>query len=79
MEINGSGEGTARIESPAGDLFYYVNINEGKLMDIQMSSPSYLNMRNFRYALKSGNIFTDFFFVWESFGIWISELEVRFQ
>jgi Ni,Fe-hydrogenase III large subunit len=79
MELNGTGEGTARIESPAGDLFYYVNINEGKLIDIQMCSPSYLNMRNFRYALKSGNIFTDFFFVWESFGIWLSELEVRFQ
>ena len=79
MELNGSGEGTARIESPAGDLFYYVKINEGRIMDIQMSSPSYLNMRNFRYALKNGNIFTDFFFVWESFGIWISELEVRFQ
>ncbi len=79
MELNGTGEGIARIESPAGDLFYYVNINEGRLIDIQMCSPSYLNMRNFRYGLKSGNIFTDFFFVWESFGIWISELEVGFQ
>ncbi|WMT52112.1 MAG: Ni,Fe-hydrogenase III large subunit [Ferroplasma sp.] len=79
MELNGYGEGTARIESPAGDLFYYVKIDGGRIMDIQMSSPSYLNMRNFRYALKNGNIFTDFFFVWESFGIWISELEVRFH
>jgi Ni,Fe-hydrogenase III large subunit len=79
MELNGSGEGTARIESPAGDLFYYIKIKEGKLMDIQISTPSYLNMKNFKFALKNGNIFTDFFFVWESFGIWVSELEVRFQ
>ena len=79
MELSGSGEGAARIESPAGDLFYYVQIKEGKLADIQMSPPSYINIRNFRSALKNKNIFTDFFFVWESFGIWISELEVKFQ
>ncbi len=79
VELKGSGEGAARIESPAGDLFYYVKIKEGRLMDIQMSPPSHLNMQNFRYALKNNNIFTDFFFVWESFGIWISELEVNLQ
>ena len=77
-ELTGSGKGSARIESPAGDIFYYVNIENGKLNDIQMVSPSYLNLRLFREALKNNNIFTDFFFVWESFGIWISELEVNF-
>jgi Ni,Fe-hydrogenase III large subunit len=77
-DASGSGEGTARIESPAGDIFYYVNIENGKLMDIQTVSPTYLNLRLFRQALKNNNIFTDFFFVWESFGIWISELEVNF-
>jgi Ni,Fe-hydrogenase III large subunit len=78
MEISGSGEGAARVESPAGDLFYYVNIEKEKINDIQMVSPSYLNLKIFRQALKNNNIFTDFFFVWESFGIWISELEVNF-
>jgi len=77
-ELTGSGEGAARIESPAGDIFYYVNIENGKLNDIQMVSPTYLNLKLFREALKNNNIFTDFFFVWESFGIWISELEVNF-
>lgn len=77
-EFSGSGEGTARIESPAGDIFYYVNIENGKLKDIQMVSPTYLNLMSFKKALKNNNIFTDFFFVWESFGIWISELEVNF-
>lgn len=75
-EFPGSGEGAARIESPAGDIFYYVNIENGRLKDIQMVSPTYLNLILFRKALKNNNIFTDFFFVWESFGIWISELEV---
>ncbi|WP_337860950.1 Ni,Fe-hydrogenase III large subunit [Ferroplasma sp.] len=77
-EIYGSGQGAARIESPAGDIFYYVDIEDGKLKDIQMVSPTYLNLKLFRQALKNNNIFTDFFFVWESFGIWISELEVNF-
>jgi Ni,Fe-hydrogenase III large subunit len=78
LEIHGSGQGAARIESPAGDIFYYVDIVNGKIKDIQMASPSYLNIKLFRQALKNNNIFTDFFFVWESFGIWISELEVNF-
>ncbi len=77
-ELSGSGDGAARIESPAGDIFYYVSIENGRLKDIQMASPTYLNLKLFREALKNNNIFTDFFFVWESFGIWISELEVNF-
>ncbi|MEM0139296.1 MAG: Ni,Fe-hydrogenase III large subunit [Ferroplasma sp.] len=76
--LDGSGEGASRIESPAGDLFYYVKINEGHLEKILMVPPSYLNIKLFKHALINNNIFTDFFFVWESFGIWISELEVEF-
>lgn len=72
------GEGAARVESPQGDLFYYVKINEGKIVDIQMSSPSQLNIEAFRRSM-AGNIFTDYHFNWESFGIWISEIAVVIQ
>ncbi len=75
---NNSGEGTARIESPQGDIFYYVNIEDNKIKDLSMVSPSYLNIELFKKAVKNNNILTDFFFVWESFGIWVSELEVDF-
>lgn len=72
------GEGAARIESPQGDLFYYVKISDGRIDDIQMSSPSLLNIDAFRKSM-AGNIFTDYHFNWESFGIWISELAVVMQ
>jgi Ni,Fe-hydrogenase III large subunit len=70
-----NGEGAARLESPQGDLFYYVKIDHGVIQDVQISSPSLLNIDAFRRSM-AGNIFTDFHFNWESFGIWISELAV---
>jgi len=70
-----TGEGASRLESPQGDLFYYVKINNGTIEDVQISSPSLLNIDAFRRSM-IGNIFTDFHFNWESFGIWISELAV---
>ena len=73
-----NGEGAARVESPQGDLFYYVKISDGRIDEIQMSSPSLLNIDAFRRSM-AGNIFTDYHFNWESFGIWISELAVVMQ
>ncbi len=75
---NKSGEGAARIESPQGDIFYYANIENNKIKELSIISPSYLNIELFKKAIKNNNILTDFFFVWNSFGIWISELEVDF-
>lgn len=73
-----SGEGAGRVESPQGDLFYYVKLDDGKLADIWYVSPSSMNVRAFEQSMK-GNIFTDFHFNWESFGIWISELGVELK
>ncbi len=73
--VAGSGNGAARIESPQGDLFYYVDIKDGRIDDLQISSPSLLNIYAFIKSM-AGNIFTDYHFNWESFGIWISELAV---
>ena len=75
---NSEGEGAARIESPQGDLFYYVKIFDGKIDHIELSSPSIPNINAFKKSM-IGNIFTDFHFNWESFGIWISEAAVLFQ
>ena len=69
------GTGMARIESPSGDLFYSVEIEKGNVVGIGMISPSWRNVLSFRRSME-GNIFTDFHFNWESFGIWISELGV---
>ena len=77
-KLEGDGEGAARVESPQGDLFYYVKIENSIVRDIVMVSPSSSNIAAFTQSMR-GNIFTDFHFNWESFGIWISEAGVVFQ
>lgn len=72
------GEGAARIESPAGDLFYYVKTNDGKIGDIWMVTPSSLNVKAFEQSMKA-NMFPDFNTNWEGFGVWASEMEVDLQ
>ncbi|BDB97885.1 formate hydrogenlyase [Saccharolobus caldissimus] len=76
--INDEGEGLARVESPSGDLAYYVKIKEGRVTSAQLLSPSYVNLKSFMKSVK-GTIFTDFQFNWESFGIWISEIGVNLE
>lgn len=73
--LRGEGEGTARVESPQGDLFYYVKVNDGILEDVWFVTPSELNITAFETSMV-GNIFPDLPLNWESFGIWISEMGV---
>ena len=77
-KLEGEGEGAARVESPQGDLFYYVKIENSIVRDVVMISPSSPNIAAFTQSMK-GNIFTDFHFNWESFGIWISEAGMVLQ
>ncbi|MHB1709587.1 MAG: NADH-quinone oxidoreductase subunit D-related protein [Thermoplasmataceae archaeon] len=77
-KLEGDGEGAARVESPQGDLFYYVRIENSIIRDINMLSPSSSNIEAFSQSMKD-NIFTDFHFNWESFGIWISEIGVTLE
>ena len=77
-KLEGGGEGAARVESPQGDLFYYVKIENSIVRDVVMISPSSSNIAAFTQSMK-GNIFTDFHFNWESFGIWISEAGMVLQ
>jgi len=72
------GEGAGRVESPQGDVFYYVRLENSMLADVVMVSPSLSNIDAFVRSMK-GNIFTDFHFNWESFGIWISEAGVEVE
>ncbi|MGP6220698.1 NADH-quinone oxidoreductase subunit D-related protein [Caldiplasma sukawensis] len=81
MELNPKnikGQGAARIEGPAGDIFFFTELENGKLKNVEYSSASYINTLSFKSSM-SGNIFTDFHFNWESFGIWVSEMAVNFQ
>lgn len=75
---NLNGQGAARIEGPAGDIFFFTEFKGGKLKNIEYSSASLINTFSFKSSM-SGNIFTDFHFNWESFGIWVSEMAVNFQ
>ncbi len=72
------GEGMARVESPPGDLFCSVKIAGGKLESSGYIPPSIRNIESFRESMK-GNIFTDFHFNWESYGIWVAEAGVVLQ
>lgn len=76
-EYHGSGTGTSRIESPCGDLFFMVSIENGIVKSLEFSSPSLVNIDLFKKSMPA-NVFTDFHFNWESFGIWVSEV-VRFK
>lgn len=71
------GEGVGRVESPSGDLAYLIKISSGKIIDLHLLSPSSINIKLFSKSMIR-NIFTDFQFNWESFGIWISEVGVKF-
>lgn len=77
-EKHENGEGGARIESPQGDLFYYVSLKNGLIERLEIASPSVCNVNSFRKSIR-GNILTDFPFNWDSFGIWISEMEVNIR
>lgn len=70
-------EGLGRVESPSGDLAYLIILDEGNIKEINMLTPSKVNLPVFLKSTRD-NVFTDFHFNWESFGIWISEIAVNF-
>ncbi|BDE08242.1 hydrogenase 3 large subunit [Vulcanimicrobium alpinum] len=61
-----SGMGYARVESPQGELVYFVRIDDG-LQRVAIRSATFANWPLFALSLP-GNIFTDFSFVEHSFG-----------
>lgn len=72
-----TGGGLGRVESPSGDLAYYVGIHNGTISKVLLLPPSKVNLRLFCSSMIR-NVFTDLPFNWESFGIWMSEVGVEF-
>ena len=72
-----SGEGVGRVESASGDIAYMIKLDNAKIKRIRMLTPSAVNLPVFQNSTIN-NVFTDFHFNWESFGIWISEIAVKF-
>jgi len=58
----------AVVNSPSGALGYYVEVNAGKVQRVRVFTPSYPGMHAVSSVLE-GLIFTDFPFVFDSFGV----------
>jgi formate hydrogenlyase subunit 5 len=68
-----AGTGMSRIESPQGELLYYVRFDDG-LARVAIRSASYQNWAPFAASLHN-NIFTDFAFIEHSFGLLQAEVD----
>lgn len=68
----GSGEGIGWCESPSGTIVYHVEIENSKIKDVYVSTPSVFGMSAIAHSIV-GNIFTDFPFAVESFGVNFSD------
>lgn len=65
--------GIARVESPQGELLYFVRF-QGGIARVAVRSASYQNWPVFTRSLE-GNIFTDFSFIEHSFGLLQAEVD----
>ncbi len=63
-----SGEGFSAIESPRGELLYWVRVREGKLARCHIKSPSFQNWPALPRAMP-GNIIADFPLINKSFNL----------
>lgn len=69
-----NGSGIGRVESPQGELLYFVRFDGGRLAHVAIRSASYQNWPLFPPSLP-GNIFTDFSFIEHSLGLIQSEVD----
>ncbi|HTQ63191.1 MAG TPA: nickel-dependent hydrogenase large subunit [Puia sp.] len=67
-----SGEGCGIANSASGALGYYIHIEEDIIRLVKICTPSYVGMHAVSEALKD-MVFTDFPFVFDSFGIYFSD------
>jgi Ni,Fe-hydrogenase III large subunit len=72
--IRGKGRAHARVESPQGELLYFVHYDDDALVRVAVRSASFANWPLFVPSLP-GNIFTDFSFIEHSFGLIQSETD----
>lgn len=76
--VEGEYEGVGRVESPSGDIAYLIKLKDDQINEINMLNSSKVNLPIFLKSTQD-NVFTDFHFNWESFGIWVSEIAVEFK
>ncbi len=69
-----NGSGIGRVESPQGELLYFVRFDGARLATVAIRSASYQNWPLFPPSLP-GNIFTDFSFIEHSLGLVQSEVD----
>ncbi len=63
-----SGEGHAAVESPRGELLYWVNVQAGRVARCHIKSPSFQNWPALPFAMP-GNIIADFPLINKSFNL----------
>jgi Ni,Fe-hydrogenase III large subunit len=70
-ESNTNGTGYAVANSPSGAVGYYVVIEDKKIKQVNICTPSYVGMHAMSMALEE-MVFTDFPFVCDSFGVYFT-------
>jgi Ni,Fe-hydrogenase III large subunit len=66
--VSGPAQGCSAVESPRGELFYWVEIEDGKLKRCHIKSPSFQNWPAMPFAVV-GNIIADFPLINKSFNL----------
>lgn len=72
---NENAEGCAVANSPSGAIGYYVSVQNKKIDQVNIFTPSYSGMHAVSQALE-GLVFTDFPFVFDSFGVHFADAVV---
>lgn len=67
-----NGEGCGIVNSPSGVIAYYVAVNDGMITHARVFTPSYVGMNAAAFCLDE-HIFTDFPFIFDSFGVHFSD------
>jgi Ni,Fe-hydrogenase III large subunit len=78
IETNGfqqKGDGCGIANSASGAVGYYISMEDGLVKNIKICTPSYVGMHAVSEALKD-MVFTDFPFVFDSFGVHFSDAAV---
>ncbi len=68
MTLQGKGDGLGWCESPSGAIIYSIGVEDSKIKVLHVSTPSVFGMAAMAHSIV-GNIFTDFPFALDSFGV----------
>jgi Ni,Fe-hydrogenase III large subunit len=68
VQRDGTAEGFSAVESPRGELLYWIRIRDGKIARCHIKSPSFQNWPILPFAMP-GNIIADFPLINKSFNL----------